>query len=106
MSDKTILDGKSEWMVKSGAFFCKPAFQREERYLVLEYTDIAGTVESGAITEDELSVLTKIAGEVEAYRMQRRGEIGKFFKCVVVESDWPEYELVWKMIEDRMRQAR
>ena len=23
--------------------------------------------------------------------------------CVVVESDWPEYEPVWKMIEDRVR---
>jgi len=24
------------------------------------------------------------------------------FRSVVVESDWPEYETVWKMIEDRM----
>ena len=22
--------------------------------------------------------------------------------CVVVESDWPEYEIVWKMIEERV----
>ena len=22
--------------------------------------------------------------------------------CVVVEHDWPEYELVWKMIQDRV----
>jgi hypothetical protein len=27
---------------------------------------------------------------------------GKKVECVVVESDWPEYEIVWKMIQDRM----
>ncbi len=26
---------------------------------------------------------------------------GKPVECVVVESDWPEYEIVWKMIKDR-----
>ena len=27
---------------------------------------------------------------------------GKPVDCVVVEADWPEYEIVWKMIEARM----
>lgn len=27
---------------------------------------------------------------------------GRPVECVVVESDWPEYEIVWKMIQDRM----
>lgn len=27
---------------------------------------------------------------------------GRPVDCVVVEADWPEYEIVWKMIEDRM----
>lgn len=26
-------------------------------------------------------------------------------ECVVVESDWPEYEPVWRMIEQRVRQS-
>jgi len=27
---------------------------------------------------------------------------GKLVDCVVVESDWPEYETVWELIQDRM----
>lgn len=27
---------------------------------------------------------------------------GKPVECVVVEKDWPEYEIVWQMIQDRM----
>jgi hypothetical protein len=27
---------------------------------------------------------------------------GKRVDCVVVEADWPEYEIVWRMIQDRM----
>lgn len=27
---------------------------------------------------------------------------GRPVECVVVESDWPEYEIVWQMIQDRM----
>lgn len=27
-------------------------------------------------------------------------------ECVVVESDWPEYEQVWKMIEDRVTKEK
>ena len=27
-------------------------------------------------------------------------------ECLVIENDWPEYEIVWKMIEDRMRGAK
>jgi hypothetical protein len=27
---------------------------------------------------------------------------GKQVDCVVVEKDWPEYEIVWKMIQDRV----
>lgn len=82
-----------------------PAFEREDRYMVLKYKDIAGAFEAGGITESDLDVLSKISGEVEACRMIRRNKVGEFFKCVVVESDWPEYEMVWKMIEERMTQA-
>jgi hypothetical protein len=28
---------------------------------------------------------------------------GKKVNCVVVEEDWPEYEIVWKMLQDRMQ---
>lgn len=27
---------------------------------------------------------------------------GKPVDCVVVEADWPEYEIVWQMIQDRI----
>jgi hypothetical protein len=41
------------------------------------------------------------------FKRERRYEViklktGKPVDCLVIESDWPEYEIVWKMIEDRM----
>lgn len=54
-------------------------FNREERYIVLKIKDL---------TEDEIVNLYSYSNaEVEG---------------VVIESDWPEYETVWKMIEERV----
>ncbi len=58
-------------------------FQREERYIVIKRKHLT------ALQERALRA-----------HMNRLG-IGTV-ECVVVESDWPEYETVWRMIEDRM----
>lgn len=61
-------------------------FQREERFIVIKRKHLNENQEQAIrATLRALSV-----GTVE---------------CVVVESDWPEYETVWKMIEARMAGA-
>ncbi len=45
------------------------------------------------------SDLDRILKRVDNYRKDRGAPP---LKCVVVESDWPEYEPVWAMIEARM----
>lgn len=72
-------------------------FERENRYLVLKRKDIIG-----ALTQSEITELARITGKVDAHRMQRTG-VYEFLQCVVVESDWPEYEPTWAAIEKRMR---
>jgi len=66
-------------------------FEREDRYFVVKYKDLA---------------------QLDSIRMeqiiQQLYEIGNLLPprdYVVVESDWPEYEIVWKMIEDRVTNA-
>ena len=66
-------------------------FKREERYLVLKIKDV-----DSYLYEDQLMSLDDICRTLNYYR-GFRGPI----ECVVVEHDWPEYEAVWKMIEDR-----
>lgn len=72
-------------------------FERENRYIVLKRKDIIG-----ALTQSEITELARITGKVDAHRMQRTG-VYEFLQCVVVESDWPEYEPTWAAIEKRMR---
>ena len=58
-------------------------FKREERYIVLKRKNLYPEQES-AIRDllEEMGILT--------------------VECVVVESDWPESETVWQMIQDRI----
>lgn len=56
-------------------------FKREDRYIVFKISQL---------DEEQLELLE---------RVQR--ELPTLCDCVVVESDWPEYEKVWEMIEDR-----
>ena len=60
----------------------KPAepFQREDRYIVLKLNRMA---------KDEVEYL-------------RDCQAKAMVDCVVVEHDWPEYHLVWAMLEHRM----
>lgn len=69
-------------------------FTREDRYLVLKRSDI----EAG-LYEGEALFLDRLARLVESSRINH----GKPpLKCVVVESDWPEYEPTWEAIQKRM----
>lgn len=58
-------------------------FLREERYIVIKRKYLEPDQES----------------DLRMFLSRRR--IGTV-ECAVVESDWPEYEAVWKMIEDRV----
>lgn len=67
--------------------------QRETRYVVFKTSDL-----------DKLNPTGKRAmlDLIEAVE-QIRSDMGKQpLRCVVVESDWPEYEKVWKMLAMRV----
>ena len=72
---------------------------REYRYTVLKNKDIEKAVRSGWITEADFYSLTNIVDKVNRCREQRDKDP---LECVVVESDWPEFEPVWNMIESRV----
>lgn len=63
-------------------------FQREDRYIVIKRNDLKKVPVSyrSSLVDPMLSLLCHLPHR----------------ECVVVESDWPEYHLVWAMIEHRM----
>jgi hypothetical protein len=73
-----------------------PAFQRENRYLVLKRRDIRNS-----LTDLEQEIFYRLSSKVANYRenIMEKDPL----QCVVVEHDWPEYEPTWKAIEERMR---
>lgn len=60
-------------------------FQWEARYAVFKFSKLNGP--QSKILQDTMCKLPRIA------------------ECLVIESDWPEYEPVWAMIEARMTGA-
>lgn len=73
-------------------------FKREARYVVLKNADIMQ-----CLTINELIELRRIQARVKEHRTK----IGKpHLDCVVVESDWPEYEPTWCAIEARVTSAK
>ena len=73
-------------------------FKREERYLVFKLSDV-----EEHFTPGERQQLARLA-EVQR---EGRSEGGKpLLECVVVESDWPEYEPTWQAIEARVTGAQ
>lgn len=66
-------------------------FKREERYVVIKIKDLEFNSPSG-----DKNKRSKELGEWISRNSLRTRE------CVVVESDWPEYHLVWAMLEHRM----
>lgn len=73
-------------------------FTRENRYIVLKGKDLGGL---NSYEFEWLEYLCKRISQLRKFRGQE-----KELQCVVIESDWPEYETVWKMIEDRMNNVR
>lgn len=66
-------------------------FKREERYVVIKIKDLEFNSPSG-----DTNKRSKELGEwISRNSLCTR-------ECVVVESDWPEYHLVWAMLEHRM----
>lgn len=69
-------------------------FVREPRYLVFKIKDT-----EKYLTQGEKDSLMSIDDEISC----ARADEGKPpFNAVVVEQDWPEFDLVWEMIEARM----
>ena len=64
-------------------------FKREERYMVVKLSKLADDLGG-----DELS------REEQIYRLAHFGKA--LVECVVVESDWPEYEPTWAAIKARV----
>ena len=70
-------------------------FKREPRYVVFKIKDIEKYLTQGE--KDSLMCI----GEEIAFS---RADDGKPpFNAVVVEQDWPEFEMVWAAIEARMK---
>ena len=70
-------------------------FKREERYIVFKVADLGNSLKG-----DEIRQLAR------EYAEQRRLKGKSPLECVVVESDWPEYEPTWKAIETRVAGAQ
>ncbi|WP_017521218.1 hypothetical protein ACQCLI_04875 [Pseudomonas nitroreducens] len=71
------------------------AFQREDRYIVIKRSDVERFWR--ADVRDQFMAALKRLNQHNVRVPQR--------KYVVVESDWPEYETVWRMIEARVTGA-
>lgn len=69
-------------------------FVRENRYIVIKRKDARAFLRPSDITQ-----LYRFVSDI-AVRREAEGKAPR--ECVVVEADWPEYEMVWKMIEARM----
>lgn len=69
-------------------------FKREHRYVVIKISDM-----NAYLDVEEIEQLETICEKIRTIR-ERAGR--KPMECVVVESDWPEYEPTWKAIEARM----
>lgn len=72
-------------------------FNRENRYIVIKKRDV-----DNSLTFLEKQILHMICNKIDNYRINIMGK--DVLQCVVVEKDWPEYEKVWDMIEDRVCQ--
>jgi len=72
-----------------------PKFERQLRYFVIKWSDL---IDAG-ISDNELNTLHMIFEKVDNARLHRGKQP---LECVVVESDWPEYEPTWQAIEARV----
>jgi hypothetical protein len=70
-------------------------FKRERRYVVVKISDI----NAAGCTQQERDAFNALCDKVALYR---NGAGKGPLECVVVESDWPEYEPTWEAIQRRM----
>ena len=70
-------------------------FRRENRYIVIKMKDALKY-----LTPAQFRELSNIERSIT---VGRGSESKPPLTAVVVEQDWPEYEIVWKMIEDRSK---
>jgi len=68
--------------------------KRERRYLVFKLKDI-----DKYLSEDDVDLLDNMAFSIQLGR-ERDNKLPLITACI--ESDWPEYETVWNMIEKRV----
>ena len=69
-------------------------FEREPRYLVIKVNDALANLSSS-----EIYALSEMGEKIT----KGRSSAGKLpLVAVVVEQDWPEFELVWEMIKARV----
>jgi len=69
-------------------------FKRERRYVVLKIADI-----EEALNDEQKRLLDYLCSLTEKHRTMKGKDL---LECVVVESDWPEYEPTWAAIQARM----
>lgn len=68
--------------------------RRENRYVVFKNTDVANY-----LTPGEREALDRISRKINTHRLLDGRQV---LHCVVAEEDWPEYELLWRAIADRV----
>lgn len=76
--------------------------KREDRYIVIKRSDLEAAQAAGHVGHIEVAALNYVGSSADRMRLERNKMP---LKCVVVESDWPEYELVWELIRLRVEKA-
>lgn len=62
------------------------------RYAVFKWTDV-----QKCFTLEEQKQLAELGRKFQRYRRESK----RPWECVVIEHDWPEYEQVWELIQER-----
>lgn len=71
--------------------------ERESRYVVLKLKDV-----SNCFSSTEWEILRALCEKVDYYR----DCVDKpKLECLVIESDWPEYNTAWNSIVERMSKS-
>lgn len=76
--------------------------EREDRYIVIKRSDLEAAQAAGHVGHIEVAALNYVEASADRMRLERNKMP---LKCVVVESDWPEYEHVWELIRLRVEKA-
>ena len=75
------------------------SFEKEDRYVVIKTSDIEAAEEAGKIPTYLWDSFCDFRDAVLAHRLGTKPER----EYVVIQDNWPEYGIVWKMIEERTK---